>query len=230
MIKQPKDFFDESNEGHGLAKDDKAWFCGGTLPTGFTEGTEYSVVGADHDSFKVSAAQGGPSIYRTVRRVIIGALLVIAILVMSFQPAKASDEVSLYVGGVSYHFADSNGRKRTGLNESNPGLTLEYAWDHGSGLFWTVAAGAYRDSYLDITSFAGPGVKQRFYVTDGFRIDAGMIVFLMRRPSYRDGNPFLGALPSLSFGTPKAAANLIYAPRIGKNDVPVILLQMQLVF
>ena len=168
--------------------------------------------------------------HHPVRNIIIGALLVIAILAMSFQSSKASDEVSLYIGGVSHHFADSNGRKRNGLNENNPGLTLEYAWDHGSGLFWTVATGAYRDSYLDITSFAGPGVKQRFYVTDGFRVDVGMIVFLMRRPSYRDGNPFLGALPSLSFGTPKAAVNLIYAPRIGSNDVPVILFQMQVVF
>lgn len=90
-------------------------------------------------------------------------------------------------------------------------------------------ASEFRDSNRNVSFYAGGGLVRRYELGAGdLRFDAGAIAFLMYRKGFRDGNLFPGVLPAFSFGTPRAAINLSYVPKVDPKMVPIVFVQLKL--
>jgi hypothetical protein len=129
-------------------------------------------------------------------------------------PASAA-EAAVDLGCCTKHFRSGD------YNEVNPGIGFEYG---GFGRFLT--AGVMRDSDSKASPYAGGGVRlsvHRFLHVGGFlgvlhRSDSGTIP---------------AVAPTLTLGTNKVSANLVYIPAIdgakgGKNTVQVLYLQFRI--
>lgn len=143
---------------------------------------------------------------------------------LTVNPAHA-DEWSLLVNGKSIHLGVPTG---SNLNEANWGLGLQYDWNrpHTNWVPFAAVSG-FSDSNRNPSYYAGGGALYRFKF-DGVHVDAGAIAFAMTRKGYKNGNPFLGALPAFSVGTKRIAVNFTYIPKIDPKSVPLWFFQLKI--
>ena len=87
------------------------------------------------------------------------------------------------------------------------------------------------DSFENPSYYTGAGIVRRFHFsqkTDAMHFDAGVIGFFMTREDYRDGNPFFGMLPALSFGNRRFALNITYIPKVQPKMVALWFFQLKI--
>jgi hypothetical protein len=136
-----------------------------------------------------------------------------------------ANEWSLLVNGKSIHLGvpvNSN------LNEGNWGLGVQYDWirENSNWVPFATASG-FKDSNNNPSYYAGGGLVYRFKFED-VHFDAGLVGFVMTREGYKNGDPFLGALPALSVGTKHVALNFTYIPKIEPKSVPLWFFQLKI--
>lgn len=142
-------------------------------------------------------------------------------------PARA-DSLSLIVNGKSIHFRKPANQP---LNDNNWGLGFEYEFGTKSDQ-WVpmLTAGEYRDSNENLAYYGGGGIARRFTFGSGRpdHLDIGAVAFVMTRKIYRHGDPFLAALPYVSWGTDRIAINMTYIPKVDTRIVPALFFQIKI--
>lgn len=155
-------------------------------------------------------------------------LAIIALAAIAAATPTRAGELSLLVNGKAFHL---DAQKNTDYNERNWGVGAHYELDTRLNESWVpfLQASEFRDSNRNLSYYAGGGLMRRFDLRTGdLRVDAGAIAFVMYRRGFRDGNLFPGVLPALSVGTPRAALNVSYVPRVDPKMVPIVFLQLKL--
>ena len=92
---------------------------------------------------------------------------------------------------------------------------------HGSG---------FLDSDDNASYYAGGGILRRYtaiLADTEWRLDLGIVAFLMHRKHYRNGDLFPGALPFVSVGTQALALNVSYVPKVDPKMSPLFFLQLK---
>lgn len=118
---------------------------------------------------------------------------------------EAKDEdVYLNVYGVAYH---AEMRERD-WNEDNTGVGLRMKTSRRS----FVEAGTFKDSMYEWSKYAGVAYQLGII---GSWVKAGGGVFVMSRPSYAGGDPFVAALPLVSVVAGPVVTNVTFIPRTG---------------
>lgn len=162
----------------------------------------------------------------SLRRVI---YLIAALLLATVAPGAGAGELSLLVNGVAKHFDVPAG---TTFNERNWGSGFQYDFDKTENN-WVpfLSASGFKDSFRDMSYYAGGGVMRRFDIApklDNLYFDAGVVAFVMTRQTYKDNDPFLGALPAFTIGTAHFAVNISYVPKVHPKLVPLWFFQLKI--
>ena len=143
---------------------------------------------------------------------------------LTVNPAQAN-EWSLLVNGKAIHLGAPEG---SNLNEGNWGLGVQYDWIRPNSNWVPFAtASGFKDSNNNPSYYAGGGLLYRFKF-EHVHVDAGLVGFVMTREGYKDGDPFLGALPAFSVGTKHVALNFTYIPKIEPKSVPLWFFQLKI--
>lgn len=135
--------------------------------------------------------------------------LVLALMLSA--SAALAGQFSAVINGRSIHLGASEN-----WNENNLGLGLEYEFASESRWRTRLMANGFEDSSEQMSYMAGAGLHRNLYSTDrlrGFYLDAGISAFVMTRKDVNDGDPFPGALPSLTLGNDYVGLNLTYLPK-----------------
>ena len=156
-------------------------------------------------------------------------LCLMALLVSALATSPVSaDQWSLLLNGKAIHLEKPAG---TDYNERNWGAGVEYEFkltDSNWRPFLT--ASGFKDSNKNPSYYAGGGFLYRFAFgtdKDSLHLDAGLVAFAMTRKGYKNGNPFLGVLPVISFGTDRVALNVTYIPKVDPKLIPLLFLQLK---
>ena len=151
-------------------------------------------------------------------------------LLLAFGAVPASaDQWSLLLNGKAIHL-----EKRAGVdyNEENWGAGGQYDFSITDSKWRPfLTASGFKDSNKNPSYYAGGGAMRRFAFgagKDSLHLDVGMVAFAMTRKGYQHGNPFLGVLPVLSFGTDRVALNLTYIPRVDPKLIPLLFFQLKI--
>ncbi|VAW91864.1 hypothetical protein MNBD_GAMMA22-1547 [hydrothermal vent metagenome] len=137
-------------------------------------------------------------------------ILIILILLIPFSTATA-DELHLIVSGKAIHYGSGN------YNENNKGFGFEYDFKERNNWIPLITAVSFLDSNSQTSNYLGAGSKRRFRFSNdpkGFHFDAGILAFVMTRQDYKNNDPFVAALPFVSFGYDWLAINITYVPKI----------------
>ena len=103
-------------------------------------------------------------------------------------------------------------------NDNNWGLGVEREFDAYRPWVKVAVANGFEDSRYKMSYMAGAGIKRRrWFGGERLYADIGVVGFVMTRDDVHGGNPFLGALPTLSLGTRRVAMNVTYLPAAGVN-------------
>lgn len=143
-------------------------------------------------------------------------------------PANAGD-LSVLLNGKAVHLDEQPGVR---YNEKNWGLGFQYDMPT-AGEKWVpfVTASGFDDSNSNMSYYAGGGYLYRSEFNWGktpMHFDAGAVAFLMKRKGFKDGDPFLGALPAFSLGTPRVSVNMTYIPKVDPKMVPLLFFQLKI--
>lgn len=123
--------------------------------------------------------------------------------------------LDLNVYGLSYH-PDREAVRREHLdNEFNPGLGFNYELASDARGITFAQVGAYHDSGKNWAKFAGVGYQFKF--AEHWRIGGAIVGFNSR--TYNDGEPFIGAVPLLTYDLGRIKLNAIYLPKAGENKI-----------
>lgn len=155
-------------------------------------------------------------------------IIAMVLMVLVATPARA-DQWSLLINGKSVHLDEQPG---VDFNEENWGLGVQYDLDI-TPRKWVpfVNASGLKDSNGNASYYAGGGTVRRFTLgkqKGSSHLDAGLVAFLMVRKEFRNGDPFLGILPVVSFGTDRIALNVTYIPKVDPKMVPIVFLQLKI--
>lgn len=155
--------------------------------------------------------------------------LIAALILATAMPVAGAGELNLLVNGVAKHI---NAPAGSDFNERNWGSGLQYDFDRteDSWVPFLTAAG-FKDSYSDMSYYAGAGMMRRFDIApklDNLYFDAGVVAFVMTRKTYKDNDPFLGALPAFTIGTAHFAVNISYIPKVHPKLVPLWFFQLKI--
>jgi hypothetical protein len=150
---------------------------------------------------------------------------------MSFLNLAGAGDLSLLVNGKSLHM---NPPRDIEYNENNWGAGIQYDFE-SYGKRWVpfITASGFRDSFENPSYYTGAGLVRRIHFNhriDGKHFDAGIIGFFMTREDYKDGNPFFGILPALSFGSRRYAVNMTYIPKVDPKMVALWFFQFKISF
>lgn len=163
---------------------------------------------------------------RRSKRSLAATLFTIALL--SFATARAG-EMNLIVNGKAIHFNEKPG---VHYNESNWGAGFQYDFG-GKRNEWVpfATASGFLDSNHNASYYAGGGVMRRYFLTGGespLHVDLGVVGFVMTRKGFRNGDPFLGALPVFSVGGDTVSVNITFIPRVEPKAVPLLFFQLKI--
>ena len=155
--------------------------------------------------------------------------LALGVAVMAATPAAWGEELNLLVNGWSRHISPPAG---TNYNERNWGAGLQYDFNRVEE-HWVpfLTASGFKDSERNMSYYAGGGAMRRFDVAptlDNLHFDVGIVAFLMTRKTFKNNNPFLGALPVASIGTDRFAVNITYVPKVHPKLIPVWFFQLKI--
>lgn len=135
------------------------------------------------------------------------------------------EELYMVLNGKAIHKDKGN------YNESNYGLGFEYDMSSSNSSYIPfVGASSFKDSNSQTSNYIGGGYKYRMPLSsnsDGWRIDAGIMGFVMTRKDYNNNSPFLGALPFISVGTGLVMMNATYIPKFTSKGTSLIYLQLK---
>ena len=141
----------------------------------------------------------------------------------------ATTNLSLLVNGKSIHMkknADEN------YNETNWGFGFQYEFakiGHGWVPFATVSG--FKDSNNQNSYYAGGGYMRRLLLIrtlNQLHMDAGLVGFVMSRQDFKNGDPFVGALPAFSLGTKDVSVNITYIPKVHPKIAELWFFQLKL--
>lgn len=157
-------------------------------------------------------------------------LKVMAPLFMLLGAAPASaDQWSFLVNGKAIHLEKPAGTK---YNEENWGAGVQYDFtSKDSKWIPFLTASGFKDSHKNPSYYAGGGMMYRYAFgaeKNSLHLDTGLVVFAMTRKDYQHGNPFLGALPVVSFGNDRVALNVTYIPKVDPKLIPLLFLQIKI--
>jgi len=144
--------------------------------------------------------------------------MTLVLLLLSPVASHAADKMPLEVDlwGLSYHTD-----RLAGFNELNTGVGFTYNIDALSSKSFTLAAGAgiVKDSRRNWTKYIGG----KAYFSLHQSIDAGVLYFIMSRPSYNNGSPFVALLPLIRLNSPddRMHLNFSYIPYVKTNSYTV---------
>lgn len=155
-------------------------------------------------------------------------LLIGSALLLATTPAARADDLNLLINGKAWHLDSQPG---VTYNENNWGAGFQYDFDATTG-GWRpfINASGFKDSNENPSYYAGGGVMYRLWETDkldNFAIDAGGLVFLMKREGFEDGNWFPGILPALTIGGEHLSVNVTYIPKVDPKMVPILFFQLK---
>ena len=155
-------------------------------------------------------------------------IILIAFALLASTPSHA-DQWSLLINGKAVHLDEQPG---IDYNEENWGGGVQYDFDMTKGN-WVpfVNASGFSDSNKNFSYYAGGGIVRRFLLgkeKSTLHLDAGLVAFLMHREDYKDGKPFPGVLPVVSFGTDRVAVNVTYIPKVDPKMVPIVFFQLKI--
>lgn len=163
------------------------------------------------------------TIFRTILTCIASVLLFV-----NAAPASAN-QWSFLVNGKAIHLEKPVGTK---YNEENWGAGVQYDFtSKDSKWIPFLTASGFKDSNKNPSYYAGGGVMYRYALgaeKNSLRLDTGLVAFAMVRKNYMNGNPFLGALPVVSFGNDRLALNVTYIPKVDPKLIPLIFLQLKI--
>jgi hypothetical protein len=150
------------------------------------------------------------------------------VLLFGMALTASAGDLNLLINGKAWHLDSQPG---VTYNENNWGAGLHYDLDATSG-GWRpfVNASGFKDSNENPSYYAGGGVMYRLWETDkldNFAIDAGGLVFLMKREGFEDGHWFPGILPALTIGSEHLAVNITYIPKVDPKMVPILFFQLK---
>jgi len=94
-----------------------------------------------------------------------------------------------------------------------------------------VTVSGFKDSLNEPSYYAGGGYMRRLLLSrklNYLHADAGLIGFLMTRKDYKNGEPFVGALPVLSVGTRNVSVNVTYIPKVHPKMAELWFFQLKL--
>lgn len=149
-------------------------------------------------------------------------LAIFALLILVSTLTQAG-ELQFVANGKAYHFDRDNNR-----NESNWGAGLYYRFDSDKTAQPFVTVNSFKDSYNNTSNYIGGGYQWRHQlpaISSKLFTDVGLMGFVMTRKDYRDGRPFVGALPFVSIGYDKMAINLAYVPNMNFNETSLVFVQ-----
>jgi len=156
------------------------------------------------------------------------AIIVFAFAALIATPAQA-EQWSLLVNGKAWHLEKPAG---TDYNEKNWGAGVQYDFKMTDSKWIPfVTASGFKDSNKNPSYYAGGGALRRFSFGEeksSVHLDAGVVAFLMTRKDYKDGKPFPGVLPVVSFGTDRVALNITYIPKVDPKMVPIFFFQLKI--
>jgi hypothetical protein len=144
------------------------------------------------------------------------ALLLVSVATAA-SSAHAQDDWTVILNGRAVHL---NAARE--WNEHNWGLGVEREFDSEERWVKLALANGFEDSLGNPSYMAGGGIKHRFWmprVGDTFRVDLGVVAFLMTREDVDRGRPFPGVLPALTVGTERVALNITYMPEAAVDRV-----------
>lgn len=148
--------------------------------------------------------------------------LITIILFFSFSQQIFAESLNLIINGKAFH------KEKKNYNENSWGLGFEYNFDEKDKWITFINGGFFKDSNSNNSNYLGGGMKRRFLLDDdkdGWRVEAGFTAFVMTRKGFKNGDPFLGALPYFSLGKSKFAINATYIPSISPKFVAVLFVQ-----
>jgi hypothetical protein len=148
--------------------------------------------------------------------------LFILFALLTIVNAALADELHLIVSGKAIHFSDGN------YNENNTGLGFEYDFEERNNWIPLITGASFKDSNDQTSNYLGGGTKRRFRFSQdpkGFHVDAGIFAFLMTRHDYKNNDPFIAALPFVSFGFEWFAINVTYVPKMKPKMVAFVYIQ-----
>lgn len=155
-------------------------------------------------------------------------LTALLILVGASVPAEAG-QWSLLLNGKAIHLEKPAG---SDYNEENWGAGVQYDFTNPPSKWRPfLTASGFKDSNKNPSYYAGGGVMRRYAFgtqSHSLHLDVGMVAFAMTRKDYQHGNPFLGVLPVLSFGTERVALNVTYIPKVDPKLIPLVFLQLKI--
>ncbi|MCW8987479.1 MAG: hypothetical protein OQK75_07375 [Gammaproteobacteria bacterium] len=140
----------------------------------------------------------------------------LVLMTFCFSQQIMADSFNLIINGIAMHEEKKN------YNEENWGLGFEYNFKEKDKWINFINGGFFKDSLSNNSNYLGGGSKRRFLLADdkdGWHIDAGITAFIMTRKNYKNGQPFLGALPYASVGTSQFAINVTYIPSVSPKLV-----------
>lgn len=151
-----------------------------------------------------------------------------ASLMIFWHPPAAAGDLNLLLNGKAIHIDAPAG---SNFNERNWGFGVQYDFDSTDGTWIPfLTASQFRDSYDNTSYYAGGGLSYRSVLISQLHADIGVVGFLMTREDYKDGDPFPGILPVLSFGTDRVALNVSYVPKVHPKLVELVFLQLKIFF
>ena len=156
------------------------------------------------------------------------AWIICIVAAFAMSPVQA-DQWSLLLNGKAIHLENPPGSH---YNEKNWGAGVQYDFDMSASKWIPfLTASGFLDSNNNPSYYAGGGTVRRFAFgesKDSLHVDAGVVVFLMVRKDFMNGDPFPGLLPVLSFGTDRVAINMTYIPKVEPKMVPLLFFQMKI--
>ncbi|UCH47214.1 MAG: hypothetical protein JSU95_14100 [Betaproteobacteria bacterium] len=155
-------------------------------------------------------------------------IIAMGLMVLAATPARAN-QWSLLINGKAVYLDEQPGVE---YNDQNWGLGVQYDFEM-TPREWVpfVNASVFDDSNKNLSYYAGGRAVRRFSLgkkDGGLHLDAGIVAFLRVREEFKNGDPFPGLLPVISFGTDRLALNATYIPKVDPKMVPLVFFQLKI--
>lgn len=137
--------------------------------------------------------------------------IIMIMLTLGLSMSVMADELQIIVNGKAIHLDDGN------YNEKNWGVGINYDFAPKDKWIKFFNASYFKDSNYNTSTYAGGGIKRRYSLDgeeDGWRVDLGLIAFLMTRKDYNNNDPFPGILPFVSVANGPVSLNVTYIPAV----------------
>lgn len=149
--------------------------------------------------------------------------IIIFLLMVGLSTSVFADELQVVVNGKAIHLDDGD------YNEENWGVGVNYDFEPEDKWVKFLHASYFKDSNYNTSKYAGGGIKRRYSLDgdrDGWRVDMGLIAFLMTRKDYNNNDPFPGVLPFVSIGNGPVSLNITYIPEVTPKHKDLLYLQL----